>query len=382
MQANNDTNDVSLSRQTEIKTTHSDDQPETVMTVSQQNRLHSVIGKNVFLKGGISGCENISIDGCVEGDIALKTNEVTIGAHGHLHANVFAETIVVNGEIIGDLYASKHVIVKKTGRVKGNIYTADITIEDGANIKGNVDMEKQDGFKQALPESHEHNYARIAGLGFLFKKNKEAGADDVEVTQDLLASVHAAESQSSDVDDAAFYEGKSIIGESIIIKGELFAKEDVVIQGKLEGIYYANNSLGLGPRSHVKGNVFVKSLISYGDVEGDIYASDHVVINSSGQVYGNIHAPRFSTKQGAIIMSQINVEAQNIEERFTKIAGNISADHVCHQEENKITPAAAKKTSVSNKKKTETHAEKAADADPFDGDKDKNPPFPIFYPRS
>src|SRR5207247_7510548 len=115
---------------------------------------------------------------------------------------------------------------------------------------------------------------------------------------------------------------QSLLGETVVIKGELIAEEDVIVQGHVDGIiYFKNSSLGVGAHGEIKANIFVKSLIHHGRTSGDIYASDQVSIKKPGQVFGRIFSPRVSTEKGAVIMGSILMEPQNIEEVYATLNG-------------------------------------------------------------
>jgi len=64
------------------------------------------IGKSVVIKGELSGSEDLTIEGHVEGRIDLKDNVLTIGPNGKIKAEVFAKAVVVLGEVTGNVAAS------------------------------------------------------------------------------------------------------------------------------------------------------------------------------------------------------------------------------------------------------------------------------------
>ena len=65
------------------------------------------IGKSVIIKGELSGSEDLTIEGQVEGKIELKQNVLTVGPNGRIKAQVFAKTIIVQGEVHGNVSASE-----------------------------------------------------------------------------------------------------------------------------------------------------------------------------------------------------------------------------------------------------------------------------------
>lgn len=307
----------------EISTTTNADTVETEASLFPR----SFIGKAVRVKGDITGKEDILINGHIEGAIALKHNQLEVGEHGQIESNVFAKVVVVRGELRGDIYASDEVIVTKTGRVFGNISAANVTMEDGAQLKGFIDMEKHD-----ISNVHADNQTnKPASFSNLLKKVQE-----LTHSQNTIANkndyAHATHHPEISLDDTISKKllghepikyvpnlaGKTVIGESIMVKGEIIADEDVTIDGIFDGVlYFKNSQLEVGPHSRIKANIFIKSLVSNGEIRGDVYASDYVVIKKSGHVYGKIFSPRFSIESGAVFKGEVEMEPQNIEQAYT-----------------------------------------------------------------
>ena len=79
------------------------------------------IGKSVVIKGELSGSEDLTIEGNVEGRIELKENILTIGPNGKIRAEVFAKSVIVLGEVTGNVTASEKVDIRDNGSVDGDI---------------------------------------------------------------------------------------------------------------------------------------------------------------------------------------------------------------------------------------------------------------------
>ncbi len=99
------------------------------------------IGKSVVVKGELSGSEDLYVDGQVEGSISLKNNSLTVGPHGQIKATVEAKGIVVQGKLEGNVLATEKVELRKSAMVTGDITTQRIAIEEGAYLKGKVDIQ-------------------------------------------------------------------------------------------------------------------------------------------------------------------------------------------------------------------------------------------------
>jgi cytoskeletal protein CcmA (bactofilin family) len=104
------------------------------------------IGKSVIIKGELSGSEDLYVDGQVEGSIELAGNQLIIGPNGQVRANVNAKGVVVQGKLDGNIRATDRVELQKSAIAVGDVVTKQISIDDGAYLKGKVDIQR-DGVK-------------------------------------------------------------------------------------------------------------------------------------------------------------------------------------------------------------------------------------------
>ena len=103
------------------------------------------IGKTVVIKGELSGSEDLYLDGHVEGSIDLRNHSLTVGPNGNVKANVSAKGVVIQGKLDGSVNASDRVELRQSAVVTGNVTTQRISIEEGAFLKGKVDIQKDSG---------------------------------------------------------------------------------------------------------------------------------------------------------------------------------------------------------------------------------------------
>ncbi len=101
-----------------------------------------IIGKSVVLKGELHGSEDLTIEGQVEGKITLKQHALRIGAHGRIRAQVFAKSVVVLGEVVGNIEAAEKVAISNAGTVDGDIKAPRVAIAEGAKFRGSIDMQQ------------------------------------------------------------------------------------------------------------------------------------------------------------------------------------------------------------------------------------------------
>ena len=101
------------------------------------------IGKSVVIKGELSGSEDLTIEGQVDGKIELRQNVLTIGPNGKIKAQVFAKSVVILGEVTGNVTASEKVDIRDNGSVDGDIAAPRVAIAEGAHFRGSIDMQRQ-----------------------------------------------------------------------------------------------------------------------------------------------------------------------------------------------------------------------------------------------
>jgi len=101
------------------------------------------IGKSVVIKGELTGSEDLTIEGQVEGTIQLREYLLTIGPNGRIKAQIFAKSVIVLGEVIGNVTASEKVDIRDNGSVDGDLIAPRIAIAEGAHFRGSVDMQRK-----------------------------------------------------------------------------------------------------------------------------------------------------------------------------------------------------------------------------------------------
>jgi len=100
------------------------------------------IGKSVIIKGELSGSEDLTIEGQVEGKIELRQNVLTIGPNAKIKAQVFAKAVVIQGEVHGNVTATEKVDIRDAGSVDGDLSAPRVAIADGAHFRGSIDMQR------------------------------------------------------------------------------------------------------------------------------------------------------------------------------------------------------------------------------------------------
>jgi cytoskeletal protein CcmA (bactofilin family) len=105
------------------------------------------IGRSLVIKGEVSGAESLFIDGRVEGTISFPDNRVTIGRNGNVAANINAKEVVIMGKVQGNVECADRLDIRSEGVLTGEVITHRISVEEGAVLKGGVEVrtpEKKD----------------------------------------------------------------------------------------------------------------------------------------------------------------------------------------------------------------------------------------------
>ncbi|MDX1379668.1 MAG: polymer-forming cytoskeletal protein [Xanthomonadales bacterium] len=109
---------------------------------------------------------------------------------------------------------------------------------------------------------------------------------------------------------ASASKGKTaVIGPGIRINGDISGEENLVIEGRVDGsIKLKDHQVDVGPSGRVTANVTANVVRISGEVNGDITGQEKVVISRSGNVHGNIVAPRVTLEDGAIFKGSIDMD--------------------------------------------------------------------------
>lgn len=108
--------------------------------------------------------------------------------------------------------------------------------------------------------------------------------------------------------------GSSLIGRSMLIKGDLVSEENLVIEGKMEGTLKANNQVVVGKDGLVKADVEAHEVIIRGKIIGNVKGYNKVTIEPEGELNGNIIAQRVVLAEGSIFKGSIDMSVKEEEE--------------------------------------------------------------------
>lgn len=122
----------------------------------------ATIGRTVVIKGEVTGNESLYIDGRIEGSITFKDHRVTVGRNGVVQANISAREVVIMGKVTGNVECSDRVDIRSEGTLNGDVVSARISVEDGAMLRGSVQLNPTE---QKQDKSHDAPKAMGAAAG-------------------------------------------------------------------------------------------------------------------------------------------------------------------------------------------------------------------------
>jgi cytoskeletal protein CcmA (bactofilin family) len=117
----------------------------------------------------------------------------------------------------------------------------------------------------------------------------------------------------------------SVLGKTLVFKGELSADEDFILQGRVEGSIHHTQSVTIGVDGVVIGDTHARSIVIEGTVEGDLRGVVSVLIASTATVRGNIAAPRVGIMEGANFNGSVDMSSPVAAVRGSEGGGSVSA---------------------------------------------------------
>ena len=145
--------------------------------MSDQQPRGAVIGPSIQIDGTLKGDEDLLIQGKVDGTVELKKNTVTVGESGEVKADIFAHTVIVEGQVEGKIVGSEQVVMRKTAKIRGTLIAPRVTLEDGARFNGTIDMDPEaEAIKSAFSgQSSKSSFSSTASGQASKQDNSSAG---------------------------------------------------------------------------------------------------------------------------------------------------------------------------------------------------------------
>ena len=119
-------------------------------------------GRSICVKGEITGSEDLTVDGQVDGRIDLPNHVLTVGPNATVCADITAKSVMIFGTILGSITAHDRIEVRKSGSVEGNVICARLAVQDGAILCGNVETRGERRPRTTTTESTAQALASVA----------------------------------------------------------------------------------------------------------------------------------------------------------------------------------------------------------------------------
>ena len=129
----------------DVSISHSGDERDHYQSSAETTRAGTKvinIGMSVIIKGQVNSDEDLTIEGRVEGMIDLRQNVLTIGPNGKIEADLLAKSIVVLGDVTGNVTATERIEIRDNGSVDGDLVSPRVVMTEGAHFRGSVDMQQ------------------------------------------------------------------------------------------------------------------------------------------------------------------------------------------------------------------------------------------------
>jgi cytoskeletal protein CcmA (bactofilin family) len=127
---------------TPTQETPTEDTTETTTdeTTETTGTTTATFGPTLCLQGELTGDEDVTIDGKVEGRIEVRDHTVTIGPNANIKATILARCVVIQGKVVGNIEADEKVEIEATGSLIGDIRASRVVLAESARFRGKVDM--------------------------------------------------------------------------------------------------------------------------------------------------------------------------------------------------------------------------------------------------
>lgn len=103
-------------------------------------------------------------------------------------------------------------------------------------------------------------------------------------------------------------EGSTVIGKSVVVRGELSGNEELYLDGDLEGtIVLSESRLTIGPNARVLADIKVRDLVVFGNLTGNVHATGRIDLRQSAVVNGDVFASRLSIEESAVIKGRVEL---------------------------------------------------------------------------
>ena len=101
------------------------------------------MGQSLIIKGELTGGEDLTLDGRVEGKVSLPDHVLTVGPNAKLDAEIVAKVVIILGTVNGNVSAREKFELRPGGNMEGQLSAPKIAMAEGATFNGKIEMPKK-----------------------------------------------------------------------------------------------------------------------------------------------------------------------------------------------------------------------------------------------
>ena len=119
------------------------------------------------------------------------------------------------------------------------------------------------------------------------------------------------------------------IGASMTVKGEVYSREELHVDGEILGSIEMQHRLSVGPNGKIKANVKAKEVVVQGSIQGNVESSDKIIIRDKGSLVGDIKTAGIVIEDGAYFKGSIDITKVEAKEARTGSEGRRPGSRAC-----------------------------------------------------
>src|SRR5208283_469872 len=121
-------------------------------------------------------------------------------------------------------------------------------------------------------------------------------------------STMSSPTRSFDPEPAPRVGGTASLGKNVTVKGQIFSREDLTVDGEVEGtIECHEHRLTIGPNARVQAGLKAREVVIYGSIQGNVEAADKIDIKKEAKLVGDIKTTRIMIEDGAYFKGSIDI---------------------------------------------------------------------------
>ena len=115
--------------------------------------------------------------------------------------------------------------------------------------------------------------------------------------------------------------GAAIIGQAVKIIGQIYTKEDLLVDGDIEGTIEAlNNKVTIGPNGTAHAFIKAREIVAFGTIEGNVEATERIEIRKNSKIVGDIRTTRIIIEDGAYFKGSIDIVRPSASRQTSRLA--------------------------------------------------------------